>query len=258
MTDNKKYYYLKLKENHFDSEDMKLLEAMDNGYIYSNILMKLTLISLKNDGKIIYRDTIPYDNKMLATVTNHNIDNIRAALKIFKEMGLIEILTDGAIYMMQIEELVGHGSTEAERKAKYRKRIEAHKQLQNGTLSLDCPGQNPPELSKSKEVKEKSKELNKTTDEIISFLNEKANTNYRTTTETTRTLIKARLKEKFSFDDFCTVIDKKVAEWKGTDMECYLRPQTLFGTKFESYLNQRIKPKEDNINERVDKEFYSK
>ena len=74
---------------------------------------------------------------------------------------------------------------------------------------------------------------------IVDYLNEKAKTNYKATTEKTKRLINARLNEKFTVEDFKTVIDNKVSEWKGTDFEKYLRPETLFGTKFESYLNAK-------------------
>ena len=80
-----------------------------------------------------------------------------------------------------------------------------------------------------------------TIQEVISYLNLKAGTNYKTTTPKTRTLIKARLKEGFTLDDFYTVIDKKVLLWgKDIKMQAYLRPETLFGTKFESYLNEVV------------------
>lgn len=79
--------------------------------------------------------------------------------------------------------------------------------------------------------------------EIIDYLNLKANTNYKYTTSKTQTLIKARYNEGFIIDDFKRVIDNKVSEWKDTEMEKYLRPETLFGTKFESYLNQKEKEK---------------
>lgn len=93
--------------------------------------------------------------------------------------------------------------------------------------------------------------------DVISYLNEKVGTNYRPSTRKTRDLIKARQKENFSLDDFKTVINKKTAEWKGTDMEKYLRPETLFGTKFESYLNQReVKPKEDMINHNYSEDYF--
>lgn len=76
---------------------------------------------------------------------------------------------------------------------------------------------------------------------IINYLNEKTGKHYKHTTNKTQTVIKARWNEGFTEDDFKKVIDNKVAEWKGTDMEKFLRPETLFGTKFEGYLNQESK-----------------
>ena len=81
--------------------------------------------------------------------------------------------------------------------------------------------------------------------EIVDHLNFILNTNYKHTTKKTQDCIKARLNEGFTVDDFKTVIDKKSKEWMGTDMEKYLRPETLFGNKFEGYLNQTT-TKRDN------------
>ena len=79
---------------------------------------------------------------------------------------------------------------------------------------------------------------------IIEYLNQEADTNYKSTSVKTKTLIKARMKEGFTVENFYSVIDKKTAEWLNTEQEKYLRPETLFGTKFESYLNQKNgKPK---------------
>lgn len=73
---------------------------------------------------------------------------------------------------------------------------------------------------------------------IIDYLNEKAGTHFKSNTAKTKSLINARLKEGFSVEDFKTVIDKKVEEWKNdVQMSKYIRPETLFGTKFEGYLN---------------------
>ena len=80
MSDNKKYYYLKLKDNFYDSDALILLESMDNGYLYSNILIKLYLKSLKDDGKLTFKEHIPYNAKMIATVTRHNIDVVEKSL----------------------------------------------------------------------------------------------------------------------------------------------------------------------------------
>ncbi|TOY71175.1 DNA replication protein [Leuconostoc citreum] len=75
--------------------------------------------------------------------------------------------------------------------------------------------------------------------EIVDYLNEKTGSKYRSSGSKTKSLIKARTNEGFSLDDFKTVIEKKAKEWSGTDMEKYLRPETLFSTKFEGYLNQK-------------------
>ncbi len=74
---------------------------------------------------------------------------------------------------------------------------------------------------------------------VIDYLNKKADTRYRSTTKKNKNLIKARINEGFTEDDFIKVIDNKVKEWVNTDMQKYLRPETLFGTKFEGYLNQK-------------------
>ncbi|MBF9278010.1 conserved phage C-terminal domain-containing protein [Staphylococcus epidermidis] len=78
--------------------------------------------------------------------------------------------------------------------------------------------------------------------DVIDYLNQKTGKNYKSTTKKNQTVIRARTDEGFSLDDFKRVIDNKVAEWKGTNMEKYLRPETLFGTKFEGYLNQELQP----------------
>lgn len=75
--------------------------------------------------------------------------------------------------------------------------------------------------------------------EIIAYLNEKAKTNYSLKSARTREKIKARYHEGFSIDDFKRVIDNKVSDWIGGEFEKYLRPETLFGSKFEGYLNQK-------------------
>lgn len=75
--------------------------------------------------------------------------------------------------------------------------------------------------------------------DVIDYLNQQTGKHYKSTTKKNQTVIRARSDEGFNLDDFKKVIDNKVAEWKGTDMEKYLRPETLFGTKFEGYLNQQ-------------------
>ena len=116
MADNRKYYYLKLKENFFDSDSIVLLEDMKDGILYSNILLKLYLKSLKNGGKLQLDEHIPYTAQMIATLTRHQIGTVERALEIFRQLGLVEQLDSGAFYMTDIELMIGQSSTEAERK----------------------------------------------------------------------------------------------------------------------------------------------
>lgn len=83
--------------------------------------------------------------------------------------------------------------------------------------------------------------------DIISYLNNKCNSNYKYSNKATQRHINGRLSEGYVLEDFQRVIDWKYSEWHGTDMEKYLRPETLFGTKFESYLNnaqRKIEPEQ--------------
>jgi uncharacterized phage protein (TIGR02220 family) len=87
----------------------------------------------------------------------------------------------------------------------------------------------------------------------VAFLNEKTGAKYKASSQSTRRLIEARVNDGYALEDFQTVILNKCAEWKGTDMEKYLRPETLFGTKFESYLNAKQKGKSCEHDPELDK-----
>lgn len=88
--------------------------------------------------------------------------------------------------------------------------------------------------------------------EVINYLNNKINSNYKYTTKKTQSLIHSRLEEGFKLEDFKKVIDVKAKEWMGTDYERYLRPETLFGTKFEGYLNQKEKGRSNSRLDDID------
>ena len=107
MSDNRKYYYLKLKENYFDEDAIVLLESMQDGILYSNILLKLYLKSLKNGGKLQLDENIPYTAQMIATITRQQVGTVERALQIFMKLGLVEPLPSGALYMSNIELLIG-------------------------------------------------------------------------------------------------------------------------------------------------------
>lgn len=251
MSDSKKYYYLKLKESFFDSDEMKVLEAMPDGHKYSNILLKLYLKSLKNEGKLMLNDHIPYNTAMLATITNHSVGDVERALNILESLSLIEVLDNGSIYMLDIQTLIGKSSSEGDRKKAYRMRIEAEKTDTKalGQLSGQMSDIRTPELEIEKELEleiEKERDIVPQSETvppyktIIDYLNDKAGTKYRSSSKDTQKHIKARFNNGFTLEDFKTVIDNKVFEWgNNSKMSVYLRPKTLFGTKFEDYLNQK-------------------
>ena len=139
MADNRKYYYLRLKEGFFDTEEIKILESMKDGYIYSNILLKLYLKSLKNEGRLMYRNVIPYTPEILATLVGHQVGTVEKALETFRKLDLIEVLDNGAIYMLDIQNLIGSSSTEADRQREYYNRIKNESSRLKGVEKQKIP-----------------------------------------------------------------------------------------------------------------------
>ena len=150
MADNRKYYYLKLKENFFDSDSIVLLEDMKDGILYSNILLKLYLKSLKNGGRLQLDEHIPYTAQMIATLTRHQIGTVERALAIFQQLGLVEQLDCGLLYMTDIELMIGQSSTEAERKRAAR--LENKALLPPRTNGGHLSDIRPPEIELEKEI----------------------------------------------------------------------------------------------------------
>lgn len=307
---NRKYYYLKLREDFFEREEIVILESMPDGFIYSNILMKLYLRSLKDAGRLMFKGVIPYTPDVLATLTRHPVGVVEKAVEIYKQLGLVEVLDNGAMFMLDVENFVGTSSTEADRVRAYRARIEQERKAalaapqdgvhlydkrtdegeelhgnnslvrmdelvqsyeheQTGENAETLGPQGKAELSTNEaykctpEIENRDKRIENREDiiynvrkditltvppkakhsasisQIVDYLNQKSGKTFRATTKATQSLIKTRLKEGFTVDDFMKVIDIKVQKWnKDKKMQDYIRPATLFGTKFESYLNE--------------------
>ena len=241
----KRYYWLKLKEDFFEEDTIEWLEEQPNGKEYCLFYLKLCLKSLKTEGLLVRNVgnmMIPYDPESLAKLTNSKADTVKVAMDLFQKIGLIQMLDSGEIYMNQLNEMVGT-ETEAARQ----KRLQRSKEDNVQTLS----GKRPPELELEIEIEKEIKNtksdksdsasiFTKLCNEVVDYLNQKAKSNFKATTKATQTKIRARLAEGFNVDDFKKVIDIKTAEWlDDANMSQYLRPETLFGTKFESYLNQK-------------------
>ena len=157
---SKKYYWLKLKRDFFKRHDIRIIEEMPNGKDYILFYLKLLLESIDHEGSLRFSDAIPYNEQMLSVVTNTNVDIVKAAMKLFIDLNMIEVFDDQTIYMNEVEKLIGSETDSAERVRRHRLATQATSgnALQcntDVTTSNDCVTQSK---SKSKE-KEIEKEL---------------------------------------------------------------------------------------------------
>jgi predicted phage replisome organizer len=152
MSDSKKYYYLKLKDNFFESDELKILQSQPDGYIYSDILLKMYLKSLQNDGALLFRGAIPYSPEMLATVTNHSVGEVKDSIQKFQGLGLVSVLDNGTVFMNDIQHYVGKSSTEADRIRLYRNKLDKAKKIDD----VQMYDKRTPEIrDKSLEIRDK-------------------------------------------------------------------------------------------------------
>ena len=119
MSDNR-YYWLKLKRDFFKRHDIRIIEAMPNGKDYILFYLKLLCESIDHDGNLRFSEKIPYSETMLATLTDTNVDIVRSAIKVFSELGMMEVLDDGTYFMSEVERLVGSETDWAVKKRLYR------------------------------------------------------------------------------------------------------------------------------------------
>lgn len=114
---NKRYFWLKLKEDFFEDDTIEWLEEQDNGSMYALFYLKLCLKSLKTEGVLVRKVgsmLIPYDVKKLAEMTKTPEDTVRVAMELFKKLGIVQILEDGEIYLPQLQNMVGSETEKAQ------------------------------------------------------------------------------------------------------------------------------------------------
>jgi predicted phage replisome organizer len=148
LSDNKKYYYLKLKDNYFDQDNIKVLESLPNGHLYSLIILKLYLKACKYNGHLKMTDSIPYDPEkigILSNVIGHDRDNVEKALNAAFSLGLITKLESGEMWMTEIQNYIGESSTEGDRKRKYRAMLKGEL-IPIGQMSGQSSDIHPPEI----------------------------------------------------------------------------------------------------------------
>lgn len=247
----KKYFWLKMPRDFFTKPYAKRILAKENGKELLLFYIALLTESIDHDGKLRYSQETPYTEESLAEVTGFPLHIVTSALQLFTELEIVVTESDGTIFLPKSLKMIGSESSSAERVRRFRNNQKTEENVLCNTSVTQCNAEKQNcnteiEIEKDIDIENKrimSDSKNSHSDEvkeIIEYLNNHACTKYKHTSQKSKICINARFNDGYTIDDFKTVIDKKCAEWMDTDMEKFLRPETLFGTKFESYLNQRI------------------
>ena len=255
MKEQKRYYWIKLKTDFFNQETIDFLLSQENGCQYIVLYQMLCLNTANNNGEMATRIgemIVPYDiNKIVRDTKYFTFDTVAVTLELCKKLGLIYQEEGQILKIANFDEMVGSETSSAKRVREFRERQKALQCNTNVTQeyrdkSIDIRDKSI-EIDIEQEIEgeiipsEKS-EAHLPFKEIVDYLNNSAGTNYRASSKKTRELIKARINEGYTLEDFKVVIEKKTREWiNDNKMKGYLRPETLFGTKFEGYLNQPVK-----------------
>ena len=221
--------WIKVMVDLFDDEKIIMIDQLPGADTLMIVWFKLLCFAGKqNNGGVFTVAGVPHNAETLAAAFRRKPATVQRALDVFEQFGMIEIV-DGVITITNWEKHQSiDGMDKIREQNRERKRKWDEKQKTKQTTA-PTPPLDPP----------KPDENSDTVAAIVAYLNAKAGTNYRTNgSRKTKSLIGARLAEGFTEDDFRTVIDHKCGEWLGdTKMRGFLRPETLFGSKFESYLN---------------------
>lgn len=135
--DNKRFYWLKLPNDFFNRKDIKVIESQKNGSAYVLFYLKLLTESIQYNGDLRFNEAIPFNDEILATITNTDIDIVRTAFKLFQNLGLLEILEDETIHMIEAPRMLGSETASTIRSRKSREK-KAQKQLATNDKMLQC------------------------------------------------------------------------------------------------------------------------
>lgn len=162
----KKRYWLKLDKNFLKNPQIKVIKGMPNGKDYVLFYLALMLESIETVGHLRFSDLIPYNDEMLAVITDTNVDIVRTAIKIFQQFGLIQVLNDQTIYLQQVALMTGKECESAERVRIFREN--KRKELLCNEGVTKCNDNIEEEVDKEKK-EEKKKEKKKEEKIYISF-----------------------------------------------------------------------------------------
>lgn len=278
MAKTKVYFWLKVDKKFFDNLFIKRLKNMPGGYTMTVIYIRLMLESLEDDCILYYEGYFDNLVQELALKLDVSEDDINMTVAYFTKCGLIQIDDDGHATLSQAKAMVESETNWAKYKREQRKNSQNIPKLENvqklETISNPCPTEKEidkelelelelkldkeyiveqnspteqsseyifPEWLDENSIKDLEKTKNKELWIPIVYLNQVANKRYKFVDKTKKFLL-ARFNEGYTLEDFKQVIDVKTEEWKDNpEFFKYLRPETLFGSKFDSYLNQNPK-----------------
>ena len=278
MAKTKVYFWLKVDKKFFDNLFIKRLKHMPGGYTMTVIYIRLMLESLEDDCILYYEGYFDNLVQELALKLDVSEDDINMTVAYFTKCGLIQIDDDGHATLSQAKAMVESETNWAKYKREQRKNSQNLPKLENvqklETVSNSCPTEKEidkelelelelkldkeyiveqnspteqsseyifPEWLDENSIKDLEKTKNKELWIPIVYLNQVANKRYKFVDKTKKFLL-ARFNEGYTLEDFKQVIDVKTEEWKDNpEFFKYLRPETLFGSKFDSYLNQKPK-----------------
>ena len=241
VTENRRYYWLQLKDDFFNSKEMKLMRKLPGGEEITIIYLKMMLASLAEQGKLYFEGLTEDLAEELSLIIDEDPEAIRLTLMFLTKKKLLTTSDNYQFNLEQVPEMVGSETASTRRSRKHR---ETQKALQCNTTATKGNGDIDIDIDIDKGQKPQSDVY----EEIIKYLNEKTGSHFKPTSKSTQRLINGRLSENYTIEDFKYVIDVKTNEWKdNTKMSKYLTPDTLFNaSKFEKYRNQQM-PKQPNV-----------
>lgn len=221
MAKSKTFYWLKLKRDFFKRHDIQIIESMPNGKDYILFYLKLLCESVDHEGNLRFSDQIPYNEQMLSTITNTNVDVVRSAIKIFSELGMMEVMDDGTYFMREVQKMIGTAKQDEKTRESTRLRVQAYRERkkqglleENRYSNVTCNGEIEKEidieLEKEKDTEieiEKRERINY--QQIADMYNDICMSFPRVTTlsDARKKSIRARL-NTHTIDDFKTLFEK--------------------------------------------------
>jgi predicted phage replisome organizer/uncharacterized phage protein (TIGR02220 family) len=243
VTENRRYYWLQLKDDFFNSKEMKLMRKLPGGEEITIIYLKMMLASLAEQGKLYFEGLAEDLAEELSLIIDEDPEAIRLTLMFLTKKKLLTTSDNYQFNLEQVPEMVGSETASTRRSRKHR---ETQKLLQCNTTATK--GNGDIDIDIDIDIDKGQKPQSDIYEEIIKYLNEKTGSHFKPTSKSTQRLINGRLSENYTIEDFKYVIDVKTNEWKdNTKMSKYLTPDTLFNaSKFEKYRNQQM-PKQPNV-----------